>query len=479
MALKELHEKLVSKQIGAEELCRSYIDKIKASDGEINSFITLCEGEAMTAAAAAQKKIDSGEAGALCAIPLSIKDNICTKGVKTTCASKILEDFVPVYNATVIDKLDNAGAVVLGKTNMDEFAMGGSSQTSYFGGVHNPFDKSRVTGGSSGGAAASVAAGFCAAALGSDTGGSVRQPASFCGVTGLKPTYGAVSRYGLIAFASSLDQIGVCAESAEDAGLVLDVICGSDPSDGTSSDKAKGGYGVLCGMSLKGKKIGIPKEFFGDGITDEVKSAVMVAAQFYKDAGCELCEVSLPSLKYAVSAYYLISSAEAASNLSRFDGIKYGYRSSHDTDDFNELIKATRSEGFGDEVKRRILLGNYALCSGYYDAYYNNASRIRRQIVEEYNAIFAGCDVILTPTAPTTAYKIGEQENDPVKMYLADICTVTVNIAGLPAISTPCGYGADGMPIGMSLVGKSFDEAQIIAMCDAYERSFDRKKASL
>lgn len=479
MALKELHEKLVSKQIGAEELCRSYIDKIKASDGEINSFITLCEGEAMTAAAAAQKKIDSGEAGALCAIPLSIKDNICTKGVKTTCASKILEDFVPVYNATVIDKLDNAGAVVLGKTNMDEFAMGGSSQTSYFGGVHNPFDKSRVTGGSSGGAAASVAAGFCAAALGSDTGGSVRQPASFCGVTGLKPTYGAVSRYGLIAFASSLDQIGVCAESAEDAGLVLDVICGSDPSDGTSSDKAKGGYGVLCGMSLKGKKIGIPKEFFGDGITDEVKSAVMAAAQFYKDAGCELCEVSLPSLKYAVSAYYLISSAEAASNLSRFDGIKYGYRSSHDTDDFNELIKATRSEGFGDEVKRRILLGNYALCSGYYDAYYNNASRIRRQIIEEYNAIFAGCDVILTPTAPTTAYKIGEQENDPVKMYLADICTVTVNIAGLPAISTPCGYGADGMPIGMSLVGKSFDEAQIIAMCDAYERNFDRKKASL
>ena len=479
MALKELHEKLVSKQIGAKELCRSYIDKIKASDGEINSFITLCEGEAMTAAAAAQKKIDSGEAGALCAIPLSIKDNICTKGVKTTCASKILEDFVPVYNATVIDKLDNAGAVVLGKTNMDEFAMGGSSQTSYFGGVHNPFDKSRVTGGSSGGAAASVAAGFCAAALGSDTGGSVRQPASFCGVTGLKPTYGAVSRYGLIAFASSLDQIGVCAESAEDAGLVLDVICGSDPSDGTSSGKAKGGYGVLCGMSLKGKKIGIPKEFFGDGITDEVKSAVMAAAQFYKDAGCELCEVSLPSLKYAVSAYYLISSAEAASNLSRFDGIKYGYRSSHNTDDFNELIKATRSEGFGDEVKRRILLGNYALCSGYYDAYYNNASRIRRQIVEEYNAIFAGCDVILTPTAPTTAYKIGEQENDPVKMYLADICTVTVNIAGLPAISTPCGYGADGMPIGMSLVGKSFDEAQIIAMCDAYERSFDRKNASL
>lgn len=479
MALKELNGKLRSKEIGAEELCQSYIDRIKAQDGEINSYITLCEEEALRSAREAQKKLDAGEGGPLCAIPVSVKDNICTKGIKTTCASKILEDFVPVYNAFAVEKLNDAGAVILGKTNMDEFAMGGSSQTSYFGGVHNPFDTSRVTGGSSGGAAASVAAGFCAAALGTDTGGSVRQPAAFCGVTGLKPTYGAVSRYGLIAFASSLDQIGVCAESAEDTGIVLDAICGKDPSDGTSSAKATGGYTELCGMSLKGKKIGIPKEFFGEGISDEVKTAVMSAAEFYKACGCELCEVSMPSLKYAVSAYYLISSAEAASNLSRFDGIKYGYRSSHNTDDYNELIKATRSEGFGDEVKRRILLGNYALCSGYYDAYYNNASRIRRQIIEEYNAIFEKCDVILTPTAPTTAYKIGEQENDPVKMYLADICTVTVNIAGLPAISTPCGYGADGMPIGMSIVGKSFDEVQIIAVCDAYEKSFDRRRASL
>lgn len=474
MAIKELHKKLTSGELGAVELSKSYLDKIEANDKSVNSYITVCRERAMAEAEAAQKKISSGDAGLLCGIPLSIKDNICTKGVKTTCASKILEDFVPVYNATVMEKLEAEGAVMLGKTNMDEFAMGGSSQTSYFGGVHNPFDLERVTGGSSGGAAASVAAGFCAAALGTDTGGSVRQPAAFCGVTGLKPTYGAVSRYGLIAFASSLDQIGVCADSAEDSAIVLDVISGKDVNDGTSSENAKGDYTALIGTSLKGKKVGIPTEFFGEGISDEVREAVMKAAEFYKDAGCELVTVSMPSLKYAVSAYYLIASAEAASNLSRFDGIKYGYRAD-DAESYGELIKKTRSEGFGDEVKRRILLGNYALCSGYYDAYYNNASRIRKQIVAEYAAIFDKCDVILTPTAPTTAYKIGQQENDPVKMYLADICTVTVNIAGLPAISTPCGYGADGMPIGMSLVGRAFDEAQIIAFCDAYEKSFDRK----
>ncbi len=475
MAIKELHEKLLKGELTAIELTKSYLDKIEKYDSDINSYITVCPDLAVLQAEEAQKKLSKGEGGMLCGIPLSVKDNICTKGVKTTCASRILEDFVPVYNATVMEKLNTMGAVMLGKTNMDEFAMGGSSQTSYFGGVRNPFDSNRVAGGSSGGAAASVAAGFCVAALGTDTGGSVRQPAAFCGVTGLKPTYGAVSRYGLIAFASSFDQIGVCGDSAEDTALVLDVISGKDPSDGTSSDKAKGDYTALIGTSLKGKKMGIPKEFFGEGISDEVKSAVMQAAEFYKDAGCELVEVSMPSLKYAVSAYYLISSAEAASNLSRFDGIKYGYRAEA-ANSYGELIKKTRSEGFGEEVKRRILLGNYALCSGYYDAYYNNASRIRNKIIEEYADIFAACDVMLTPTAPTCAYKIGQQENDPVKMYLADICTVTANIAGLPVISTPCGYGADGMPIGMSLVGKAFDETQIIAFCDAYERVFTRKE---
>ena len=478
MKLKEMRSLLDSRRIGAEELVRTYIDKTEKIDKSINSYITVCADEAFNAAKKAQELINSGSSAAMTGIPLSVKDNICTCGVRTTCASHMLEDFVPVYNATVIEKLNAQGAVILGKTNMDEFAMGGSSQTSYFGGVKNPYNTERVTGGSSGGAAASVAADLCAAALGSDTGGSVRQPAAFCGVTGLKPTYGAVSRWGLIAFASSLDQIGVIGKCAEDTGYVLDCIYGADKNDATSSSKALGGYTDKIGMSLNGLKIGLPKEFFGDGISDEVKAAVMSAADYYKSLGCELVECSLPSLEYAVSAYYLISSAEAASNLSRFDGIKYGFRSGLG-EDFNELISNSRREGFGSEVKRRIMLGNYALCSGYYDAYYKNATRIRTQLRSEYAKIFERCDVILTPTAPTTAYKIGAQENDPVKMYLADICTVTVNIAGLPAISTTCGYDSDNMPIGMSLIGRAFDEQTIIAVCSRFEEDFERREAQL
>lgn len=471
MSLLELRKKLDSKEIGAREVTEEYLKRIEETDKEINSYITVTYDEARKNAESAQKLIDSGEAKPLTGIPLSVKDNICTKGIKTTCASHMLEDFKPVYDATVMEKLKNENIVLLGKTNMDEFAMGGSSQTSYFGGVKNPCDTTRVTGGSSGGAAASVAAKLCAAALGSDTGGSVRQPASFCGVTGLKPTYGAVSRYGLIAFASSLDQIGVLANSAEDAGYVLNTIAGYDENDATSSQKAGGDYLSLIGSDLSGMKIGIPKEFFAEGISDEVKAKVLEAAKFYENRGAKLVQTSMPSLPYAVSAYYLISSAEAASNLSRFDGIKYGHRAKNG-DTFNELIKHTRREGFGEEVKRRILLGNYALSSGYYDAYYKNASRIRRKIREEYAAIYEECDIIITPTAPETAYKIGQQENDPVKMYMADICTVTVNIAGLPAISTTCGYDRDGMPIGMSIVGKAFDEARIIAAADAFEKEF-------
>ena len=471
MSLLELRKKLDSREIGAREVTEEYLKRIEETDKEINSYITVTYDEARKNAESAQKLIDSGEAKPLTGIPLSVKDNICTKGIKTTCASHMLEDFKPVYDATVMEKLKNENMVLLGKTNMDEFAMGGSSQTSYFGGVKNPCDTTRVTGGSSGGAAASVAAKLCAAALGSDTGGSVRQPASFCGVTGLKPTYGAVSRYGLIAFASSLDQIGVLANSAEDAGYVLNTIAGYDENDATSSQKAGGDYLSLIGSDLSGMKIGIPKEFFAEGISDEVKAKVLEAAKFYENRGAKLVQTSMPSLPYAVSAYYLISSAEAASNLSRFDGIKYGHRAK-DGDTFNELIKHTRREGFGEEVKRRILLGNYALSSGYYDAYYKNASRIRRKIREEYASIYEECDIIITPTAPETAYKIGQQENDPVKMYMADICTVTVNIAGLPAISTTCGYDRDGMPIGMSIVGKAFDEARIIAAADAFEKEF-------
>lgn len=469
---------LDSKEISAVELTEQYLDRIENSDKEINSYITVCKENALADAKKAQEVIDSGNSGAFTGLPISVKDNICTLGVKTTCASHMLDDFIPPYNATVMEKLKKDNIVMLGKTNMDEFAMGGSSQTSYFGGVKNPYDLTRVTGGSSGGAAASVSADLCAAALGSDTGGSVRQPASFCGVTGLKPTYGTVSRWGLIAFASSLDQIGVIAKSAEDTGYMLEGIYGYDENDATSSKKSEGNYNSLIGSDVNKLKIGVPKEFFGDGLNDEVKTAVLNAVEYYKKLGCEIVDVSLPSLEYAVSAYYLISSAEAASNLSRFDGIKYGLRSGLG-EDFNDLIKNSRREGFGQEVKRRIMLGNYALCSGYYDAYYKNATRIRTQIRNEYADIFSKCDVMLTPTAPTTAYKIGEQENDPVKMYLADIYTVTVNIAGLPAISTTCGYDSKGLPIGMSLIGKAFDEKTIIAICDRFEKDFERKEIVL
>lgn len=465
---------LDKREISAVELTKEYLDKIEKTDKSLNSYITVCRDSALSEAEAAQTLIDKNSASALTGIPLSVKDNICTKGIRTTCASKMLADFVPFYDATVISRLKNEGAVILGKTNMDEFAMGGSSQTSYFGGVKNPYDTDCVSGGSSGGAAASVSASLCAASLGSDTGGSVRQPASFCGVTGLKPTYGAVSRWGLIAFASSLDQIGVIGKCAEDTGYVLNCISGADANDATSSKKSLGDCLSLVGSDVSAMKIGVPKEFF-DGVNDEVKAAVLSAAEYYKSLGCEIIECSLPSLKYAVSAYYLISSAEAASNLSRFDGIKYGLQAGGD--DYSELISNSRREGFGDEVKRRIMLGNYALCSGYYDAYYNKARKIRTQIRKEYSEIFDKCDVILTPTAPTAAYKAGFQENDPVKMYLADICTVTVNIAGLPAISATCGYTKDGMPIGMSLTGKAFDEKTIIALCDRFERDFDCKEA--
>lgn len=385
----------------------------------------------------------------------------------------MLENFVPPYDANVIEKLKAENYVLLGKTGMDEFAMGGSTQTSAFAKTRNPFDLSRVPGGSSGGSAAVVSAGLASAALGSDTGGSIRQPASFCGVTGLKPTYGRVSRYGLVAFASSLDQIGPIANSAVDCGTILNVICGKDSRDATSANKPAEDFNAKVGKDIKGMKIALPKEFFADSTDDEVKNAVLAAAKKYEEMGATLVDCSMKSLKYAVSAYYLVASAEAASNLSRFDGIKYGLRGEGRT--FDEMIRDSRTRGFGDEVKRRILLGNYALSSGYYDAYYLKALALKQQIIKEYNEIFENADVILTPTAPTVAYKIGEQETDPVKMYLADICTVTVNIASLPAISVPCGYNADGMPIGMSLVGRKWDEATLIQTADAFEKTFERR----
>lgn len=476
--LREMRSALDEKKISARELTEEYLKNIKEKDGSIKSYITVCEELALSQADEAQKLIDAGESKPLTGIPLAIKDNICTEGVRTTCASHMLENFIPPYSATVMEKLNAQGIVMLGKTSMDEFAMGGSTQTSAFAKTKNPYNSECVPGGSSGGSAAAVAADLCAAALGSDTGGSIRQPSAFCGVVGMKPTYSRVSRYGLVAFASSFDQIGPIARSSEDCAVILNQICGFDRHDGTSSPKEVPDFTSKIGKPISGLKIALPKEFFEKGIDDEIKKAVLDAAEKYKEMGAQLVECSMSTLKYAIPAYYLISSAEAASNLSRYDGIKYGHRTAQ-ADSYEQLIKLSRSEGFGDEVKRRILLGNYALSSGYYDAYYGKAMALRQAIREEYDAIFAECDAVLTPTTPAVAYRPEEQVSDPVKMYQADICTVTVNIAGLPAVSTPCGYDRNGMPIGMSVVGKRFDEQTVVQLADAYERTFTARPPKL
>ncbi len=471
-SFKELRYLLDNHDITAVELAEHFIARAKKMDAEINSYVTLCEKEALEQAEAAQKRIDAGDIAPMTGIPVAIKDNICTKGVKTSCSSKMLDNFIPPYDATVIKALKEQGAVILGKNNMDEFAMGASTVTSFYGPSRNPYDTECVPGGSSGGSAACVAAGLAPASLGSDTGGSVRQPASFCGVTGLKPTYGRVSRYGLVAFASSLDQIGPIAKSARDCAYLLDAITYDDGMDMTLSKDVRP-LGDIFDKDITGLKIGLPKEFFGEGIDPEVKESVMAAVLKYKEMGCEIVDVSLPSLVYAIPAYYLIASAEASSNLARYDGVKYGHRSAQGST-FEEVLIHTRNEGFGDEVKRRILLGTYALSSGYFDAYYKKATLLREKIRKEYEAIFEKCDVILTPTSPTTAFKIGDKTDDPAQMYLADICTVTVNIAGLPAVSVPCGNDKNGLPIGFSLVGKAFDEATILNVADKYERTSQR-----
>lgn len=469
-----LRTMLDSKKISAVELTEYFLDKIEHQDNKIGSFITICREEAINQAKHAQQLIDQKSVREMTGIPIAVKDNICTKDIRTTCASRMLSDFTPPYNATVVGKLLGYGAVIVGKTNMDEFAMGSTTQNSYYKKTKNPYDLSRVPGGSSGGSAASVSAGFIPGALGSDTGGSIRQPASFCGVTGIKPTYGAVSRYGLIAFASSLDQIGPIAKSAEDCAILLNAITDYDPRDATCVQPNCFDYKEKIGASVKGLKIALPKEFFAQGISEEVKVSVLNAAKRFESIGAQILETSMPSLKYAIPAYYLISSAEASSNLARFDGVKYGYRTSTGGN-YEDMLTKTRAEGFGSEVKRRILLGTYALSSGYYDAYYKKAVALREIIREDYNKIFQSSDAILTPTAPTTAFGMDDNQNDPVKMYLADICTVTVNIAGLPAISTTCGYDKKGLPIGMSLVGKAFDELTILQLADAFEREFERK----
>ena len=472
--IHEYAELLKQKKLSSVELTKQYLARIEKADAQIGSYITVCPDEALAAAGKADERIARGEATLLTGIPVGIKDNICTEGITTTCASKMLYNFVPPYDATVTKRLKNEGAVILGKLNMDEFAMGSSTESSYFKKTKNPYDLTRVPGGSSGGSAASVSADLAPYALGSDTGGSIRQPAAFCGNVGLKPTYGLVSRFGLIAFASSLDQIGSFTKDVTDCAIVLNAIAGYDKMDSTSVDADKTDYTKALGLPLKGMKIGVPKQYLESGIQTEIKEAVENAIKVYEMLGAECEECSLPLSKFALPTYYLISSAEASSNLARFDGIKYGYRA-EEYHGLTDLYEITRSEGFGEEVKRRIMLGTYALSSGYYDAYYKKAQQVRGLIKRDFAACFEKYDVLLTPTTPTTAYKFGEK-SDPVAMYMGDICTVAVNIAGLPAISIPAGLDKKGMPIGIQLIANSFDERKLLTAAFAYERETGYEK---
>ena len=472
--IHEYAELLKQRKLSSVELTKQYLARIEKADAQIGSYITVCPDEALAAAGKADERIARGEATLLTGIPVGIKDNICTEGITTTCASKMLYNFVPPYDATVTKRLKNEGAVILGKLNMDEFAMGSSTESSYFKKTKNPYDFTRVPGGSSGGSAASVSADLAPYALGSDTGGSIRQPAAFCGNVGLKPTYGLVSRFGLIAFASSLDQIGSFTKDVTDCAIVLNAIAGYDKMDSTSVDADKTDYTKALGLPLKGMKIGVPKQYLESGIQTEIKEAVENAIKVYEMLGAECEECSLPLSKFALPAYYLISSAEASSNLARFDGIKYGYRA-EEYHGLTDLYEITRSEGFGEEVKRRIMLGTYALSSGYYDAYYKKAQQVRGLIKRDFAACFEKYDVLLTPTTPTTAYKFGEK-SDPVAMYMGDICTVAVNIAGLPAISIPAGLDKKGMPIGIQLIANSFDERKLLTAAFAYERETGYEK---
>lgn len=471
LPLYTLSRKLASGELSSREATAAYLQAIKEKEPSIGAYLTVLEESAMKKAAEVDEKRAAGKTlSPLAGVPAGIKDNICTKGVRTTCASKMLENFVSPYNAGVIERLEEADAVLLGKLNMDEFAMGSSTENSFFKVTHNPRDLSRVPGGSSGGSAAAVAANEAAFALGSDTGGSIRQPAAFCGVVGMKPTYGTVSRYGLVAFASSLDQIGPLTRTVRDSAMVMDAIAGHDRRDSTSIKMNAVSYGEKIGRSIRGMKIALPEEFFGEGLSNEVRNGIEEAALQFQALGAEIVSVSMPTLSHALPAYYIISSAEASSNLARFDGVRYGYRAA-DYDDITSLYKRTRSEGFGAEVKRRIMLGTFALSSGYYDAYYKKALQVRTLIVNDYNRIFEKCDFILSPVAPTTAYKIGEKTADPLSMYLGDIYTVPVNIAGLPSLSMPCADAPDGLPIGMQLIGRPFSEPELYRAGYAYEKT--------
>ena len=466
-----LHDMLVNKEITSLELTQAVLARIDEGEGDVQAYLTITREEALAQAKAVDEKIAKGEEIAfLEGIPGAIKDNICTKGIKTTCASKILQKFVPPYDATVMQKLETQNPVVLGKTNLDEFAMGGSTENSAYHPTCNPWNTDCVPGGSSGGSAAAVAAGTAVWALGSDTGGSIRQPASFCGVVGMKPTYGRVSRYGLVAYASSLDQIGPITKDVTDCAHILNIIAGRDEMDSTSLDVQVPDFTKALVQDVKGLKIGLPKEYFVKGMDPEVEAAVKNGVKELEKLGAEVVEISLPNTDYAISTYYLIAPAEAATNLARYDGVSYGERA-EDAADLVEMMTKTRTQYLGEEVKRRIMIGNYALSAGYYDAYYLKALKVRRLVKEDYDKAFKDVDVIICPAAPSVAYKIGEKISNPLEMYLQDACTVPLNLAGLPGISVPCGYNKDKMPIGMQIIGKALDEETILRVAYTYEQS--------
>ena len=468
----ELGRKIADKEITSVEATKAYLEQIKNTEKDVNAYITVMEEKALERAEFIDKKIADGESWSkLMGVPMAIKDVLCMKETLTSCGSKILGNFYPTYTSTAVQNLLDAGVVVLGKTNMDEFAMGSTTESSYFGATKNPWDLNRVPGGSSGGSAAAVAANSCAAALGTDTGGSIRQPASFCGITGIKPTYGRVSRYGQIAYGSSLDQIGPMAKDVADCAAILEIISGHDSKDSTSADRDDTDFTSALQNDVKGMKIGVPKDYFLDGIDEEVKEKVLSAAEKFREMGAEVEYFDLGMVKYAIPAYYIIACAEASSNLERFDGVKYGYRTDKYTD-LNNMYKKTRSEGFGDEVKRRIMLGSFVLSSGYFDAYYVKALKVKALIKRAFDRAFEKYDVVLGPVAPTTALKIGESLSDPIKMYLGDVYTVSINLTGIPAVSLPCGYDKDDLPIGLQLMGQTFDEKAVIKAAYSFEQNF-------
>ncbi len=474
LTIHELHDKIKEGKTTATAITKSVLQRIDAVEGKVHAYIRLMKDEALAAAAAADKEIKKGNIRELSGIPIALKDIVCTKGIATTCGSHILHNFVPPYDATVVEKLRAAGAIFIGKANMDEFAMGSSTETSYFGPTRNPWDLERIPGGSSGGSAAAVAADECVASIGSDTGGSIRQPAALCGIVGMKPTYGRVSRFGLIAFASSLDQLGPFTKDVEDCAIMMNVMAGYDAKESTSVKIEVPDYRQFVGRDIKGWKVGIPKEYFVEGIDPEVKAAIEESIKAIEKCGAKSVEISLPHTQYCLAVYYIIAPAEASSNLARYDGVKYGFRAP--ASELLDMYKKTRMQGFGAEVKRRIMIGTYALSAGYYDAYYKKASQVRALIKKDFEEAFKKCDVILTPTTPTPAFKIGEKTDNPLQMYLSDIFTISTNLAGIPGISLPCGYTKSGLPIGVQFLAGHFQEGKLIQVASAYERKAQIEK---